>query len=95
MLKQIILTASILLSSASFAEPLVVKPGEVPVNGIASFCAQGCIILNPSDLEHLQERVQEALQGAFNQGAGVGYQQGAKDALEALKSNPKLCPRNI
>lgn len=47
----------------------------------------GSITLSPKDLTQLNEQV--------NNLARQAYEAGVKDGMEAVKNNPKLCPKDI
>lgn len=47
----------------------------------------GSVVLTPKDLAQLNDQV--------NSLARQAYEQGVKDGVEAVKSNPKLCPKDI
>lgn len=47
----------------------------------------GSVLLTKNDLAQLNDQV--------NNIARQAYEQGAKDGMEAVKSNPKLCPKDI
>lgn len=47
----------------------------------------GSILFSPQDVKKLQLLIQRDMQAA--------YKAGAMEALEVLKSNPKLCPKDI
>lgn len=49
--------------------------------------ADGSVTFNKAELEQLNARVNMLLQQA--------YQAGAEKALDVLKSNPKLCPKDV
>lgn len=94
MLKEVILTASILLSMSAVAEPLVSEGKAPSAAELTAKCAKGCVVLDAADQAALVQNVQEFAQGAFMAGAQQGYAAGVQEGLEAAKSNSKICPKN-
>lgn len=71
MLKSILSAIILLASTAAFADPVIVQPGQ-PTAVAVAHCQAGCIVLDPTDLQTLQESVRALAQEAFEAGVKAG-----------------------
>lgn len=94
MLKQLFLSLALVASSIPvLADPSVAKTPAEAAAIAADKCKSGCLVLSAEDIAILEHNVQSFAQRAFQAGAEAGYAKGVEDLSEAVKKQPKLCPK--
>lgn len=94
MFKNILLSVALATSTLSaFADPTVAKDAAEASSIAAQKCTSGCLILSAEDIAILEAKVNAFAQRAFQEGAVAGYSKGTEDLAEAVKKNPKICPK--
>lgn len=63
----------------------------MPAYAVPQVQADGSILFSPQDIKDLQLLVNQKLDQVWD----AGIEEGAKQAIEILKNNPKMCPKNI